>query len=117
MTILNFFSIIVGGDDGVRKVRESSVEKYLVKRCEEHGWLCLKFDPSHRIGMPDRLIVLPHGRVEWVELKTDGGELTEIQKYRHKELMGLGHAVHVVWSKDQADELIEEIKRPQRDLA
>lgn len=101
----------------MRKVRESSVEKFLVKKCEERGWRCLKFLSTNCVGMPDRLIVLPGGRVEWAEIKTDGGELTEMQKFRHEELRKLGHAVHVVWSKADADALVEEMERRQRDLA
>ena len=93
----------------MRKVLESVVEKYLAKRCEEHGWMCLKFDPSRRIGMPDRLILLPGGRCVWVELKTDGGRLTEIQRYRHGEIAALGHDVRVVWSKAEVDALIGEL--------
>ena len=101
----------------MRKVRESSVEKYLVRRCEERGWQCLKFLSTNCIGMPDRLIVLPGGRVAWVELKTDGGKLSEIQRYRIGQLRIQGHAVHVVWSKEQADEVMAELERPQRDRA
>lgn len=94
----------------MRKVRESKVEQYLVRRCEEHGWKCIKINSSYCIGLPDRLILLPHGKSVWVELKTDGGKLSEIQKYRHYELGLLGHKVRVVWSKAEADELISEIK-------
>lgn len=101
----------------MRKVRESSVEKYLARRCEERGWQCLKFDPKYCVGMPDRLIVLPGGRVVWAELKTDGGKLSEMQRYRIGRLRSQGHSVYVVWSKEQADILMTELERPQRDRA
>lgn len=101
----------------MRKVRESSVEKYLVRRCEDRGWRCLKFDPKFCRGMPDRMIVLPGGRVAWAELKTDGGELSASQKYRMAWLRNQGHDVHVVWNKEQVDILMAELERPQRDRA
>ena len=47
----------------------------------------------------------------WVEVKTDGGSLEEIQKLRHRELESLGHTVRVVWSKEDVDDLIDEIKK------
>lgn len=93
----------------MRKVRESSVEKYLVSALKKRGLPCLKFDPTNRIGMPDRLVLLPGGRCVWVELKTDGGSLTEIQRYRHDELRKMGQRVCIVWDKDQADALVDEL--------
>ena len=60
--------------------------------------------------MPDRIVLLPDGKVIWVELKTKGGSLEEIQKLRHAELQRLGHPVVVLWDKDDVDNLIEGIK-------
>ncbi|MBP5462215.1 MAG: VRR-NUC domain-containing protein [Lachnospiraceae bacterium] len=59
--------------------------------------------------MPDRIIMLPGSRVLWVELKTKGGKLSEIQKLRHAELAKLGQDVVVVWNKEQVDELVAEL--------
>ena len=60
--------------------------------------------------MPDRMVLQPDRRVLWIELKTEGGRLSEIQKYRHEELRRLGQDVRVVCNKEQVDELVEEIK-------
>ena len=87
-------------------MRESVVEKHLVRLCESRGWKCLKFDPSRCVGMPDRLLLLPLGRTVWVELKTDGGRLSAVQTFRHVELAKLGHRVFTVWSIEQANELV-----------
>ena len=59
--------------------------------------------------MPDRMILLPGSRILWVELKTKGGALSEIQKLRHRELRSRGHDVVVVWSKEQVDELVQSL--------
>ena len=91
-------------------VRERTVEQHLVKGLDRIGIPCVKFQPDHMRGMPDRLILLPDGRVIWCELKTQGGKLEPIQQVRHRELEKSGQQVRVVWSTEQADTLIEEIK-------
>lgn len=93
----------------MRKVLESKVESYLVKRLAEIGIECKKFVPDYDNGMPDRLILLPDRRVIWAELKTDGGKLSELQKYQHIQLRDAGQDVRVIWTKRQADNLVKEI--------
>jgi len=93
------------------KTRERDVESYLVKRLGDIGLPCVKFIPDGKVGMPDRVVLLPDGRVLWVELKTDNGKLEEIQKVQHKKLRDLGHRVVVIWNRDEADSLIEEITK------
>lgn len=53
-------------------------------------------------GMPDLVCILPGGRVCWLEVKTDTGRLSAAQVEIHYRLVGLGHAVHVVRSIDDA---------------
>lgn len=91
------------------KTRERDVESYLVNRMDEAKIPCIKFVPDGKVGMPDRLILLPDQKVLWVELKTSGGHLEEIQKLQHKRLGDSGHCVRVVWSKADVDELVEEV--------
>jgi hypothetical protein len=97
----------------MRKVLEGKVERYLVKRLARIGLDCKKFIPDYDNGMPDRVILLPDRRVIWVELKTDGGVLSDLQKYCHARLKASGHDVRVVWNKEQADNLIEELANDQ----
>ena len=92
-------------------VRERDVEGYLVNRIEELGLKCIKFMPDLINGMPDRLILMSDRRVVWVELKTKGGSLSEIQRYRHHELEKQGHVVEIVWTKDQVDDLCRRLKK------
>lgn len=75
------------------------------------GLKCIKFNPDLMNGMPDREVLLPDRRVVWVELKTKGGALSELQKLRHRELSVCGHEVVVVWTKEQADELCRRLKK------
>ena len=91
-------------------MRERTVEQHLVNGLERIGLPCIKFIPDLRRGMPDRMVLLPGGRIIWVELKTDTGHLEPIQQVRRRELEKAGQIVKVVWSVEEADNLIEEIK-------
>ena len=78
------------------------------ERVEGAGGLCLKFIPDQVVGMPDRIVMLPGGRVAWVETKKPkGGTLSETQKYRHRKLRALGLHVYVCWTKQDADDIID----------
>ena len=95
-------------------MRERTVEQHLVSGLEEIGIPCVKFQPDHMRGMPDRIILLPDRRVIWCELKTESGSLSEIQMVRHRELRRAGQWVEVVWSIPEADRLIDDIKSAYR---
>ena len=90
---------------------EHDVESYLIRLSHKRGWACEKFDPTHSNGMPDRIILLPNGKCWWVELKTKGGRLRPLQQYTHKLLRNIGQNVSVVWTKEQAEELMAEIEK------
>lgn len=92
--------------------RERDVERKLCKLVEEAGGRCDKFIPDANSGMPDRLIMLPGGVLVWAETKRpQGGRLSALQRYQHGQLRKLGQRVEVVWSKDQAGKLVEELAR------
>jgi hypothetical protein len=76
---------------------ERTVEKKLVDKIKRMGGEAVKFVSPASRGWPDRLVLLPEGRVAFVELKTDKGVLSEIQKHRIATLQKLGHEVHVLY--------------------
>jgi hypothetical protein len=91
------------------RTRERDVEQYLVQALDGIGIPCLKFHPDSKVGMPDRVCLLPDNKVLWIELKTDGGKLAMVQRLRHKELAEHGQSVRVVWNKSDADTLVAEL--------
>ena len=95
--------------------RERNIENYLRHHLMEMGLKCIKFIPDHVNGMPDRLVLLPGRQVLWVELKTDNGKLSEIQRYQHEILRGLGQEVVVVWNKEEANRLLDRLERDYLD--
>ena len=54
-------------------------------------------------GMPDRLVLLPGGRMGFVELKAPGKEPRLVQELRMRQLRRLGFLVAVVDKPEQID--------------
>lgn len=87
-------------------MRERDIENYLVSRVKGLGGMAFKWSsPSHR-GVPDRIIILPHGLVIAVEVKALGKRPTKLQQFNHRLLRKLGIDVVVIDSKIKADNFI-----------
>ena len=86
---------------------EKEVESYLRWAVERKGGKSYKFtSPSHR-GAADRVIILPKGKVFFIEVKTVGGKLSELQKKFGAEVTQLNANYEVLWSKEQIDDFIK----------
>ena len=86
---------------------ESEVEKYLREQVEKVGGKCVKFIPDFSRGFPDRIVILPHGVLVWVETKRPvGGHVDPAQNVQHTILRRLGQRVEVVWTKEEVDSLV-----------
>jgi hypothetical protein len=83
-------------------MRESRLESYFRREVTQRGGWTIKLTGTK--GIPDRLVMLPGGNVVFVELKTDKGRLSKIQKAVIAKLDGLGCSVEVLYGKDQVDE-------------
>ena len=82
--------------------KESDLERKVCWWARAHGWLALKQDPRFHAGIPDRLFVLPNGRVVWVEFKREGQNVSLIQEAVHGSLKRLGHDVYTIDNFEQA---------------
>jgi hypothetical protein len=89
--------------------REKQIEKYLRLRVEERGGVCMKFVSPGQDGVPDRIVVMPGGRVYFVELKTETGKLSRIQKYQLKRLTDLDQICSVVYGKEGVNEFLKDL--------
>lgn len=79
-------------------IAEKSVDRSFVRRLKALGLWSIKISAMGRYGSsgwPDRLVILPGGRVCWVELKRPGGAATALQLSRHRDLGAAGHSVGV----------------------
>ncbi len=81
-------------------IRESTVENNLVKKVKAAGGTAYKFTSPGRKAVPDRLVLLPGGRVVFVECKAPGEPPRTDQVREHNRLRALGFKVVVLDSKD-----------------
>jgi hypothetical protein len=84
---------------------EKDIESALVKRIKEIGGKAYKFTSPNRRSVPDRLVLLPGGRVLFVECKRPGCKPTKLQIAEHLRLQDLGFEVLVIDSVEQIGEL------------
>lgn len=89
---------------------EKDIERYLVKKTSDKGWLPLKYSSGISTGYPDRCILLPGGVTVWVEVKTTGENPTRLQKVRLCQLKALGFMTAVVDSRKMVDQLIMKLQ-------
>lgn len=89
-------------------MRESEIEKYLVRRVRENGGLAPKWVSGER-GVPDRIIILPRGRVMYAEIKAPGKKPSPLQVKWADTLRALGHKCYLIDSKAGVDAFIREV--------
>lgn len=78
---------------------ESQIEKLLVKEVKKRNGIALKITSPSMAGLPDRLVLLPKGRIIFVELKRPGGKPRPLQVAVHNTLFKLGFPVAVIDSQ------------------
>ena len=90
-------------------MKESKIERFFIKECKKKGWLPLKFVSPSMSGLPDRMVLLPGGRVSFVELKAEGEKPRPLQTAVHRIFAGLGFHVYVIDSKSGVEAYVNEI--------
>ena len=113
----HYFSI---DDNKVSPARlESDLEDHFRRAVARAGGAAFKLVAT-RAGMPDRLVLMPGGRIYLVELKAHGGEVRPDQKIWHAKARGLGTVVVVLEGRGQVDGWVhsvhEEIKAEMESL-
>lgn len=88
-------------------MREKAIELKLRKVVEQAGGVAIKYPATLVAGFPDRIILMPNGRVSFVEVKAPGKKPTAIQQWWHTKLIGLGFKVYVIDSVEQIKEVLE----------
>ena len=54
------------------KMKEYTIENHLILVTRAHGGMCLKFISPGIAGAPDRIVILPGGKIGFAELKAPG---------------------------------------------
>ncbi len=84
-------------------MNEAALERLFQERVRRAGGIALKLAPTH-VGMPDRLVLLPSGRSYLVELKTETGRLSDVQRHFHARLARMTIPVVVLYGRDAVNE-------------
>ena len=89
---------------------EKQIEQALVREVKKRGGICPKLTSPGFSGMPDRMILLPGGRMAFVEAKAPGERPRPLQMARHRLLRRLGFKVYVLDDESQIGGIIDEIR-------
>ena len=90
-------------------MREKNIEQSLVKAVKKKGGLALKFVSPGLAGVPDRLVLLPNGRLGFIELKAPGKKLRALQEKRKRQLEALGFLVFCLDNTEEIEVMINAI--------
>ena len=96
-------------DNADKRLSEKQIEQKLVKAVKAAGGICPKLVSPGFDGMPDRMVLLPHGRIGFVEVKAPGQSPRPLQTHRHRLLRGLGFPVFVLDDPERIPAIIEEV--------
>ena len=88
---------------------ESKLQTKVVDLCKKCGILAFKVDSSSTRGLPDLTLVLPCGTVLFIELKTETGRLSALQKRIHEKLRGNKANVAVIRTIEEFETLITQV--------
>lgn len=91
-------------------MRERDVERRLVKAVKERGGLCAKWVSPGLDGVPDRIVLLPCGRIGFVELKAPGERPRPLQIARMGQLERLGYIAVVCDRIEMIDGILDDIE-------
>ena len=91
-------------------MREKTIETKLVQAVRAKGGLAPKFTSPGFDGVPDRLVLLPGGKVAFIELKAPGKTLRPLQVRRKRQLETLGFSVYCIDGVEQIGGILGEIQ-------
>ena len=89
---------------------EKTIEHKLAVTVKKQGGIAVKFVSPGFDGMPDRLVLLPFGKIAFVEVKAPNKKPRPLQKARHRLLKKLGFKVYVLDDAEQIGGIIDEIR-------
>ena len=87
---------LILGFTNFKKMGEKQIEKKLRIEVGKRNGIAVKLQSQYYTGLPDRMILMPGGRIRFAEIKTAGKKPTPRQKIVHQELRGLGFRVDVI---------------------
>ena len=93
-------------------MQEKYIEQKMVAAVKSLGGMAPKFVSPGIDGMPDRIVLLPMGRIAFIECKATGKKMRPLQKKRKKQLEALGFLVYCIDDVEQIGGILSEIQAP-----
>lgn len=90
-------------------MKEKDIERILVTEVKKLGGRAYKWTSPGNDGVPDRIVILPGRPPIFVELKTEIGKLTALQKVQINRLRDLGQDVRVLYGMDDVSRFLMEM--------
>ena len=94
----------------MNSLREKDIERKLMASAKQLGGRALKFVSPGLSGVPDRILLMPGGKLAFIELKAPGGKMRPLQVKRKRELESLGFSVYCIDSPDMIGGILDEIQ-------
>ena len=91
-------------------MKEKYIEQKLVTAVKKLGGICPKFTSPGLDGVPDRLVLLPGGKMAFIELKAPGEKMRPLQVRRKKQLERIGFWVYCIDNTTQIGGILDEIQ-------
>lgn len=91
----------------MRHLRESAIQKKVVEYARKDlGLNVIKLNPMGQNGWPDLLVILPHGRTLFLEMKRPGEEPRKLQLHIHEMLRKDGQHVEVAETHEEGKRIV-----------
>ena len=87
---------------------EKQIERKLTGEVKKLNGMCLK--QTGMAGIPDRLVLLPGGKIAFVELKAPSEKPRNLQQVRIKQLRKMGFMCFVVDGPEMISDVLDSIK-------
>lgn len=93
------------------KMKEYAVEKHLISVTRACGGMCIKFTSPGMTGVPDRIVILPGGKIGFAELKAPGKKPRLVQRAVLRVLYRLGCRVAAIDNKKSAEGFVRRLAK------
>lgn len=92
-------------------MQEKLIEKKLREYVKRLGGIALKFHSGSFTGMPDRIILMPGGKISFVEVKTTGKNLSPKQRIAFRMLKRLGFDCRMIDTQEKLNQFLNDIEK------
>lgn len=93
-----------------KTIKERDIESEFVKYAKQNGCLAIKLILLNLRGFPDRTVLLPGGKLFFIEFKKKRKELSASQLKWQSRLLKLGFSYYVCDEPGQAEKQLARIK-------